>query len=198
MTHNLHMHGFHIIDDFLEVQHCRSLHKLAKEMHHQGLFKSARVGPLVHVQHDKTIRTDEIYWLDEGSVEPSVHAYLKQTTQVANILNQFLFLGLIEFETHFAAYQSGAFYKKHIDQFATKKTRKISCVYYLNEDWREEFGGELTLYDKEQQLIQKVSPLANRFICFKSELPHEVCLTHQPRYSIAGWMKTRSMSEMVL
>lgn len=167
-------------------------------MHHQGLFKSARVGPIVQAQQNNTIRTDEIYWLDEGSEEPAVQAYLKNAFQIAHILNQSLFLGLIEFETHFAAYHPGSFYKKHIDQFATKKTRKISCVYYLNEAWQEEFGGELKLYNKEGQLIQNVSPLANRFICFNSDLPHEVCLTHQPRYSIAGWMKTRSMSEVVL
>lgn len=197
ITHNLYTQGFHIIDDFLELHQCQTLRKLATEMHHQGLFKSARVGPIVQAQQNKTIRTDEIYWLDEDSVEPAVQAYLKKALQIAHILNQSLFLGLNEFETHFAAYQPGSFYKKHIDQFATKKTRKISCVYYLNEDWREEFGGELKLYTKEDQLLQNVSPLSNRFICFNSELPHEVCLTHQARYSIAGWMKTRSMSEVV-
>lgn len=198
LTNNLCTSGFHIIDDFLESHHCQSLRRIAKEMHQNGLFKSAKVGSIVHAQHNNTIRTDEICWVDEDSVEPAVHAYLEQTLHIANILNQSLFLGLIEFETHFAAYQPGSFYKKHIDQFATKKTRKISCVYYLNEDWQEEFGGELKLYNKEDQLIQNVSPLPNRFICFNSELPHEVSVTNHPRYSITGWMKTRSMSEMVL
>ncbi|MBI2785834.1 MAG: 2OG-Fe(II) oxygenase, partial [Legionella longbeachae] len=80
------------------------------------------------------------------------------------------------------------------DQFASQKTRKISCVYYLNSNWQLEFGGELKIYDEEGQLLQNVLPIENRFICFSSELPHEVCLTHQPRYSITGWMKTRSLS----
>ncbi len=198
ITNNLCTYGFHIIDDFLELHHYQSLRKVAKEMHNNGFFKSAKIGPIVNAQHNNTIRTDEICWLDECSAEPAIHAYLKQTTHVANILNQSLFLGLIEFETHFAAYQPGSFYKKHIDQFASKKTRKISCVYYLNEDWQDGFGGELKLYNKEDQLIQTVSPLPNRFICFNSELPHEVCLTHRSRYSITGWMKTRSISETVL
>ncbi|MCL9683261.1 2OG-Fe(II) oxygenase [Legionella maioricensis] len=198
LTNDLCTHGFHIIDDFLELHHYQSLRKIAKEMQQNGLFKSARIGPIVHAQHNNKIRTDEICWLDENSAEPAVQAYLKQALHIAHILNHSLFLGLIEFETHFAAYQPGSFYKKHSDQFATKKTRKISCVYYLNEDWQEEFGGELKLYNQEDQLIQNVSPQANRFICFNSELPHEVCLTHQPRYSIAGWMKTRSMSEAIL
>lgn len=192
ITDNLCTHGFHIMDNFLDLHHCQSLRKIAKTMHHNGLFKNAKIGLQIKAQHNNAIRTDEICWLDEDSVEPAVHTYLKQVNHVANILNQSLFLSLTEFETHFAAYQPGSFYKKHIDQFATTKTRKISCVYYLNEDWNDAFGGELKLYNKENQLIQNVPPLENRFICFNSELPHEVCLTHQPRYSIAGWMKIRS------
>ena len=164
------------------------------QMQQEGLFKSAKIGLKVHAHNNDRIRTDEIYWLDNESDEPAINAYLKKTNSIINILNQSLFLGLFEFETHFAAYPTGAFYKKHVDQFATTKTRKISCVYYLNQDWRQEFGGELKLYNKEEQLIQSVIPQGNRFICFNSELPHEVCMTHQPRYSITGWMKTRTIS----
>jgi len=193
LPHNLHTRGFHIIDNFLETEHCKSLLQLAQEMHQDGLFKRAKIGSNIKAHQNNTIRTDEICWLEEDSVEPEVHSYLKQTINIANILNQSLFLSLVEFETHFAAYQPGSFYKKHIDQFATKKTRKISCVYYLNESWQEDFGGQLKIYDKDHHLIETVLPIENRFICFNSELPHEVCLTQQPRYSIAGWMKTRTI-----
>jgi SM-20-related protein len=93
---------------------------------------------------------------------------------------------------HFAVYAPGSFYKRHVDQFATTKTRKISCVYYLNEKWLEEYQGELTLYDKENNLLQNVLPIGNRLICFNSELPHEVNPTLQTRYSITTWMKTRN------
>lgn len=194
ITYNLCTHGFHIIDDFLASVHYQSLRKKAEKMHQKGLFKSAKIGLKVTAQQNNTIRTDEICWIDEESDDPAVQAYLIQTNNVANIFNESLFLGLIEFETHFAAYQAGSFYKKHIDQFATTKTRKISCVYYLNNDWQEAFGGELKLYNKEEQLIKNVFPEGNRFICFNSELLHEVCLTHQPRYSITGWMKTRPIT----
>ena len=49
----------------------------------------------------------------------------------------------------------------------------------------------------QDELIQDITPCGNRFICFKSELPHEVCLTLQTRYSIAGWMKTRSVFPVI-
>lgn len=193
ISHNVCTQGFHIIDNFLELAHYQSLRRLAQKLHQEGSFRQAKIGLTLEAQHNKAIRADEICWLEEESDEPSVQAYLNQAFVLANILNQTLFLGLAEFETHFAAYQPGAYYKKHVDQFAAKKTRKISCVYYLNEHWNHEFGGELKLYDTQDNLIQHVVPQGNRFICFNSELPHEVCLTNQPRYSIAGWMKTRPL-----
>ncbi len=192
ITDNLCTHGFHVIDDFLELDHCRALRRFSSEMHHQGLFKNAKIGSTVQARQNNTIRTDAIYWLEEDSADQAVQAYLKKTSHLAHLLNRSLFLGLAEFETHFAVYQPGTFYKKHVDQFATQKTRKISCVYYLNEHWQADFGGELKLYNQTGQIIEAIQPLENRFICFNSELPHEVCVTHHPRYSIAGWMKTRS------
>lgn len=192
LTHNLCTHGFHVIDDFLALDHCRALRRLSNEMHHQGLFNNAKIGPTIQAQQNNTIRTDTICWLEEDSTDPAVQAYLKATINLALALNRTLFLSLAEFETHFAVYQPGTFYKKHIDQFATKKTRKVSCVYYLNEHWQADFGGELKLYNQADQLIETIQPIENRFICFNSELPHEVCVTHHPRYSIAGWMKTRA------
>lgn len=191
ITHNLCTQGFHIIDDFLQSHIFNSLQSKAKKMYTEGLFRSAKIGLQLQANQNKTIRTDEICWLEDETAEPSIQAYLNRTNELANMLNQTLFLGLTEFETHFATYQPGAFYKKHIDQFKTTKTRRISCVYYLNDFWESSYGGELLIYDKKETLVQQVMPQGNRFICFNSDLPHEVCITNQPRYSITGWMKTR-------
>jgi SM-20-related protein len=183
--------GYHVIDDFLEGSHYQSLRTTAIQMHEEGLFRQARIGRNEEAQHNARIRTDLISWLDEDATDPAVQAYLAQIVQVANTLNQALFLGLFEFETHFAAYEPGSFYKKHKDQFLTTQNRKLSCVYYLNDQWHRDFGGELNLYSDENKLLHSVAPEGNRFICFNSELTHEVCMTHKARYSITGWMKTR-------
>ncbi|WP_454786116.1 2OG-Fe(II) oxygenase [Legionella sp. WA2024007413] len=182
--------GFCIIDGFLEQTQCQSLRTTAQKLYEQGLFRGAKIGLKLGSHKNESVRTDEILWLEENETDPAIQFFLKRMKQLAQILNQSLFLGIHEFETHFAAYQPGTYYKKHVDQFAAQKTRKISCVYYLNPHWTPDFGGELKLYNTEDQLIQNVLPLENRFICFNSELPHEVCVTHQPRYSITGWMKT--------
>lgn len=192
IIHNLCTQGYHLIEHFLDPVHCQKLKEIAREMYIQGAFRSAKIGLNLETHNNKAIRTDEIFWINEEETHPALHAYLDKMNDLMQIINQSLFLSLQEFETHFAAYQPGTFYQKHVDQFAKQKTRKISCVYYLNNEWQNEYGGELKLYDQHNQLIQVVYPKENHFICFNSELPHEVCYTHQPRYSITGWMKTRS------
>jgi SM-20-related protein len=195
ITHNIYTHGYHLMDDFLDATIYQELCNQAHDLYLQGVFKSAKIGQKIQAQRDEQIRGDTIYWIDdEESTSTSLQAYLSKTQQVAQVLNHSLFLGLFEFETHFAIYQPGTYYKKHIDQFATTKDRKISFVYYLNPNWRDEMGGQLNLYTKQDELIRAISPEGNRFICFNSELPHEVALTHQTRYSITGWMKTRALS----
>ena len=74
-------------------------------MYLNGQFKNAKIGRSITAQQNNTIRTDEIFWIDEGSDDQALNAYLKQTEYLAKILNQSLFLGLVEFETHFAAYR---------------------------------------------------------------------------------------------
>lgn len=190
-------HGFYVIDDFLEPAHYQSLVHTAKQKHLNGAFKSAQIGQSMQMQENKSIRSDETYWIDAQTEDPAIQAYLERTKELAALLNRHLFIGLMEFETHFAAYPVGSAYKKHVDQFTHDLSRKISCVYYLNDEWQDAFGGALALYNKEGRLITHITPYGNRFICFDSELPHEVCVTHAPRYSITGWMKTRARSGLL-
>lgn len=192
LADNLCTQGYHIIDDFLASSDYQALRIHIQELAQQGALKHAKIGQKLSAHHNEAIRTDSISWLDENSPNLTIQHYLSKVSELAQAINHTLFLNLCEFETHFAAYQPGAYYKKHIDQFAHNKDRKVSFVYYLNAEWQDDFGGQLKLYNLEDDLITQVSPQANRFICFMSELPHEVCLTQRLRYSIAGWLKTRS------
>ncbi|WP_133136857.1 2OG-Fe(II) oxygenase [Legionella rowbothamii] len=193
---NLCNQGFHLLDGFLSQEYYLSLRTTAKELYKQGLFRSAKIGLNISSQQNNAVRTDEILWLESDNHDPAIQFFINQIQQLCQILNQNLFLGIQEFETHFASYQPGTFYKKHIDQFAAQKTRKVSFVYYLNENWQDEYGGQLNLYNTNHQLLEKVTPKGNRLICFNSELPHEVVTTNQTRYSITGWMKTRPLDRM--
>ena len=89
-------------------------------------------------------------------------------------LNRAFFLGLEDYESHFALYPPGAFYQKHLDRFRDDDRRTLSAVFYLNADWQPEQGGALRLYPEGGGELD-VLPTAGTLVLFMSaELPHEV------------------------
>lgn len=180
LEEDIHQFGFHIIDNFLEPSHFQTLRAMAESFYHDGQFRQAKIGQTQSAVRNNLIRTDEICWLDEPQDNPAAIAFLTKIKDIANRLNQRFFLGLVEFEMHFAIYQPGTFYRKHVDQFATTKSRRISCVYYLNKNWTKEYSGELILYNGDNHQLARILPQGNRFVCFTSDLPHEVHETKKP------------------
>ena len=191
LANNICHDGYHVIDNFLHPHHYHALRETIQNLHNNGHCKLAKIGNSQEKNHNATIRNDHIVWIDKQEGNDAIAGYFTEIEALCKTLNQSLFLGLIDYEAHFAVYQPNSFYKKHVDQFATTQDRRISCVYYLNEGWQQEFGGELVLYDTKDQPLTQIMPLGNRFICFNSDLPHEVCTAYQTRYSIAAWLKVR-------
>lgn len=46
------------------------------------------------------------------------------------------------------------------------KLRRVNFLLYLNDDWREEYGGALSLYDSDLKPWRSVLPVGNRFVVF--------------------------------
>jgi SM-20-related protein len=137
---------------------------------------------------DTSVRQDSICWLDESDTASA--AFLKHMEQLRLQLNEQLFLGLFRYESHFAHYAPGAFYRRHRDAFKGARNRILSTVYYLNRDWQPQQGGELVIYRDDESELEKVLPLYNRLVIFLSEeFPHEVLPATRERYSIAGWFR---------
>lgn len=191
---NIYERGFHVIDNFLDHHNYQVLSLTIQTLYQKNQFRQAKVADLLNSMEQSNIRGDKILWLGREAANASLSAYFQKIDMITHQLNQSLFLGLIDFEAHFSVYEPGTFYRKHIDQFQTTQDRRISFVYYLNDDWQPFFAGQLNIYDRNDQLIANILPIKNRFICFSSDLPHEVCETKQIRYSITGWIKVRSMT----
>lgn len=158
-------------------------------------FKRAGIGRAKdHIIND-FIRTDEICWITSNSEAGS--AWTKWTESLQAYLNRRLFLGLFSFESHFAHYAKGDFYKKHKDAFKGEGNRVLSIVVYLNQNWSAEDGGELVIYDDQlsaSSIIDNskttVTPNFGTIVMFLSEeFPHEVLPAKRDRYSIAGWFR---------
>lgn len=183
--------GYYIGDDFFDNKTYLALSASIRTMHQEGCFQAAKIGAKQDKILETTVRNDQIVWLDKTLNNPAINTYFDALNKMCQELNQSLFLGLIHYEAHFAIYPPNHFYKKHTDQFVHKNDRKISCVFYLNEDWQKTDGGELILYNEADQPSISIRPLGNRMVCFKSNMVHEVKTTYKMRYSIAAWLKIR-------
>lgn len=182
--------GWYVWDDFLSLEQVQSL----RECVPQDWYR-ARIGRNDDLLQAKTIRSDRIQWLNPDMGQP-VQDYLTRMEQIRCEVNRDFFMGLFEYESHFAQYQVGDFYKKHLDAFRGQENRKLTTVFYLNENWTEADGGELKIYDMDDQLIDTVAPVAGRLVVFLSEnFPHEVLPAKAERMSIAGWFRTNGVTE---
>ncbi len=155
-----------------------------------GEMKDAGIGRGGAHIHAGDIRTDQTYWLSGES--PAQATCLSLMNDLRLQLNQSLYLGLHDYEAHYAAYQTGGFYKKHLDSFKGKRNRILSTVLYLTPDWQESDQGHLVLYDATDQdrEIGRVLPRQGTLVCFLSEdIPHEVLPPARERISIAGWFR---------
>ncbi|MEI8658699.1 2OG-Fe(II) oxygenase [Vibrio sp. Hal054] len=182
--------GWYVWDGFLPLEQVKLLKNCASDD-----WQRARIGRNEDTQRASEIRRDKIQWLDSDMGQP-VQDYLERMEFIRREVNRSLFLGLFEYEAHFAQYEVGDFYKKHLDAFRGNESRKLTTVFYMNEDWRDTNGGELKVYDLNDQPIQTIAPIAGRLVVFLSEqFPHEVLPAHAKRYSIAGWFRTNGVSE---
>ena len=184
--------GWSIIDNALPEQLCTALHQQIIELPEHA-FKAMGIGRGDQLHIDKNYRSDTSHWLD-GNTQTEKD-YLIWMEGLRLIVTQHLFMGLFDYEAHFAHYASQGFYKRHMDAFSGKSNRKLTTVFYLNPDWDQNDGGELLIYANEKGEIpfKTVSPQMNRLVIFLSdEFPHEVLAAQKDRYSIAGWFRLKS------
>ena len=158
----------------------------------QEKFEQARIGRDQALMQNNFVRSDAICWITGES--PAGQSWLNWSHLLQIYLNRRLFLGLFSFESHFAHYSPGDFYKRHLDAFKGEANRVLTVVVYLNRDWLPEHGGELVLYQDEldQNGIQITPGFATLVVFLSEEFPHEVLVTHRDRYSIAGWYRVNS------
>ncbi|OWT60147.1 2OG-Fe(II) oxygenase [Candidimonas nitroreducens] len=169
-----------------------SLLEQAQRLWVAGEFSGGEIGRGANDARQPAVRGDAICWVEPDSALAQ-HPFFEWMTGLREALNKSYDMGLRRHEFHFARYDDGAGYKKHIDQHRGTNYRKISIVFYLNSDWDEANGGELCLYDPYNidAEIGRFAPLGGRLAVFVSGyMPHEVLPSRATRWSLTGWMRT--------
>ena len=178
-----------VSNDFLPFDLAAQLKLNLETLYQQKALKAAGIGNDRLLNRDEKIRRDKIFWLDKKDKNLHEENFFSIIDAFVLYLNSTCFTGIKSYEFHYALYEKGAFYKKHLDQFKTDNGRAFSMIIYLNEGWKVEDGGELKIYQTTE--IQLIAPENQKCVFFKSnELEHEVLLTNVSRMSITGWLKT--------
>jgi len=200
--------GYAVIDQAMPDEAITQLRNEACKLKRMGLMQSASTGKNSSAHILSALRGDFTHWLDTTISKPSSNQidsmiYIKFMESLRQLLNQTLFLGLFDFETHYAIYPAGTGYSKHLDQFqqnnlmqANISARKISSILYLNQNWKTHDGGQLRLYLEAEHLEAKknidIEPISGRLVIFLSDrFWHEVLPAKRERISLTGWFRLR-------
>lgn len=182
--------GWSTCEDIVDQKALKQIQQLFNED-----FLPAKIGKGENKNYHAEVRGDLIQWIDILNPSPLLEPYLNIIQNLKNQLNQNFFLGIKDFECHLAKYPVGSFYKKHLDRFSNDSSRVFSFIFYLHEEWEDNNGGELVLYDKKNTVLKIIDPRPGTLVCFLSdEFPHEVLVSKKERRSLTGWMHTKILN----
>jgi SM-20-related protein len=190
--------GWSVQDDFFSADFTQALMDEVENIENVHM-QQAGVGRKQDHQIALDARRDYIQWIDPDKAIRVDLLKMMESLRVA--LNRYLFIGLFDYEAHFARYEKGAFYEKHVDAFKGESNRILSTVLYLNEDWQDGDGGELVIYDENDpdKEVGRFFPQKGRLAIFLSEcFYHEVMVAHRTRHSIAGWFRVNNTTSKTL
>jgi len=187
--------GWCVVPGFLETPLWQAMAAEALEMHAQGGFRQAGIGRKQGFMVRPEIRNDRVLWLDPASPTQLQSDYLVRMELLRQRINRELQLGLFGFESHYALYPAGSFYRRHLDRFRGADHRTVSCILYLNDDWQPGDGGALRVYlpltgTSAVPLETHVDllPEGGSLVVFLSAgFEHEVLPATRGRLSITGW-----------
>ena len=126
----------------------------------------------VHVNETKFSNTQTDTWASslqavaQEFCSPEFVAYLEKLTGIADLIPDYTMDGGGLHMT-----KRGGHLNIHAD-FSTHHThetwaRRVNILLYLNEEWRDDWGGKLELWDKDMSACQdRVTPAGNRMLVF--------------------------------
>ncbi len=98
-------------------------------------MKAAGIGNELIQDANQKKRGDRICWIDNDSKDEAERSFLEIIEKFIGYLNDSCYAGINSYEFHYALYEEGTGYKRHVDQFKNNSDRKYSMVNYLNTDW---------------------------------------------------------------
>lgn len=176
-----------LIPNFFASDQYQRILRFFDDQYNAAAFSKAAIGADDQRKVVSEIRGDYTFWLDRKR-DVELQFFFDTAYEIKDLLNKYCYLSLSDFEFHLAAYPIGSFYKKHLDSFKHRSNRMITFLLYLNNHWQPGDGGELQLYDDDDQPSAVIQPIGNQAVMFRSDkVAHEVLPTRVVRRSLTGW-----------
>ncbi|CDW56892.1 2OG-FeII Oxy 3 domain containing protein, partial [Trichuris trichiura] len=182
----LYSRGWAIVDGFVGQRRAYAVLEEARNLYKSGVFAAGQVSH--QGAHEPNFRSDFIYWMN-GNDKSSVNIgfLLAQFDNVIKKISLRLSDNKIvrKSKAMLSCYPISARYVRHVDN-PDGDGRLITCVYYMNPNWRREDGGILRLYPQSSNNNIDVLPLLDRMTFFWSDCrnPHEVTATNRERRNV--------------
>lgn len=154
--------------------------------------KTSKMGQGDEKWQNSQIRGDKIIWInDQTNIPSSLQNLFHSMKQIQTEFNNATNIYSHKIESHITCYPgNGTGYIRHLD--ATTKShssRKLTCLFYLNTEWKSGDGGELMIYDNKENKNIKIKPIAYRLLIFQSGcVEHQVLATKVPRFAFTLWL----------
>lgn len=183
--------GLAVVRDAIPAPLVAALRVVAHERDASGEFRAAGVGRAAGRVERADVRGDRIRWLEPAEARPAEAALFALVEALRVALNEALYLGLFDFEGHYAIYPPGAGYARHLDRFRDDDARVLTLIAYLNGGWTDAHGGALRV-QRGDGVTRDVAPEGGTLVAFLSErFPHEVLPASRERLAFTGWFRRR-------
>eukprot|EP01023_Acetabularia_acetabulum_P014326 TRINITY_DN17019_c0_g1_i2.p1 TRINITY_DN17019_c0_g1~~TRINITY_DN17019_c0_g1_i2.p1 ORF type:complete len:327 (+),score=39.23 TRINITY_DN17019_c0_g1_i2:171-1151(+) len=170
---NLLAKGYAVIDNVLDVALCKRFRA--------EIMRLRDAGKLHHSNTHLTLDDVSIEYPKAGMFETEV-TYNKSLVRLAPTLTRWAedkrlraminaHLPMLRLDSQSMSVEysigTGACDPMHTDCVTEKDNREITAIFYLNQDWSEQDGGQLRLYPWPNQPVD-IQPLHNRLVIFSS------------------------------
>eukprot|EP00644_Phytophthora_capsici_P014856 jgi/Phyca11/536829/estExt2_fgenesh1_pg.C_PHYCAscaffold_650002 len=186
--------GFVVKEGFLGRQNALAVRDALTQLAENERFHDAKIGVGDNLRNDRAVRGDKIHWIQTPSdlnvasenVSPAI-LYLRRQVEslvygLKKVSPELNLRNVVS--TQFAVFPGdGARFVKHFDTYSNAQrderdmtkdglVRLVTCVYYLNDQWEPEDGGQLRVHLTNSKILPScqydVPPKLDTLMVFRS------------------------------